>query len=369
MMSTSRALRVWTGSNLALNSRLTATPNAPGTFPYPPRFFNCFELARFEEWLRIDDDLKIMKIYMFAAGMAALCLVNYSALAQTNQSATLPDAANNADWTPLYAGDWRMRLSTEYSSVAAGGVNFNGVKGNSGAQSADASLTSEVPLNESWFIPMGVSSHNFFLGTVPGAPIPNQINTLGLNAGLGYHLNDQWTFAVTAGPRFYRLDDIESSGIGIGGSVRAVYKCRPDLMFAFGIAVDPDRDVPVLPGAGVRWDIRTNLTLSVMFPRSGLDYRLNSKLSLFVGFDGEFTVFRAENDQGDKIGMSQFNNGLGTYRDFHVGVGAEYRIFRGFSASVEGGYSFDRELDYQRIDQTVKFDSAPYVQVGFRYRF
>jgi hypothetical protein len=35
---------------------------------------------------------------------------------------------------------------------------------------------------------------------------------------------------------------------------------------------------------------------------------------------------------------------------------------------VEGGYSFDRELDYQRIDRSVKFDSAPYVQAGLKYR-
>jgi opacity protein-like surface antigen len=146
-------------------------------------------------------------------------------------------------------------------------------------------------------------------------------------------------------------------------------KWRPDLTVAFGIAVNPDRDVPVLPGGGLRWDIRTNLTLSVMYPRSGLDYRLNSKLSLFAGFAGNFTVFRAENNQGDKIGMSQFNNGLGTYRDFHFGAGAEYRIIHGLSISVEGGYSFARELDYQRIDQTVKFDSAPYVQVGLKGRF
>jgi opacity protein-like surface antigen len=310
-----------------------------------------------------------MKINILATGMAAACLLNCSAGAQTNQPATFPDGPNNAERTPSGGGEWRMGISTVYSAVAAGGVNFNGVKGNSGAQSADANLTAIIPLDDAWFVPIGITSRNLFLGTVPGAPIPNQINTLGLNAGLGYHFNDQWTIAGALGPRFYRLDDVESSGIGIGGMVRATYKWRPDLTVAIGFAVDPDRDVPVLPAGGLRWDIRTNLTLSVMYPRSGLDYRLNSKLSLFAGFDGEFTVFRADNNLGDKIGMSQFNNGLGTYRDFRFGVGAEYRIFRGLTASVEGGYSFDRELDYQRIDQTVKFDSAPYVQAGLRYRF
>lgn len=67
--------------------------------------------------------------------------------------------------------------------------------------------------------------------------------------------------------------------------------------------------------------------------------------------------------------MPQYNSGLGTYEDFRIGVGADYRIVRGLVASVEGGYSFARELDYQRIDETVNFGSAPFIQVGVRYRF
>ena len=64
--------------------------------------------------------------------------------------------------------------------------------------------------------------------------------------------------------------------------------------------------------------------------------------------------------------MSQFNNGIATYRDFLLGAGAEYRICHGLSLSLKGGYSFGRELDYQRIDQTVKFGSSPFVQVGLK---
>ena len=122
----------------------------------------------------------------------------------------------------------------------------------------------------------------------------------------------------------------------------------------------------MLPSAGLRWDIQTNLTLSLMFPRSGLDYRITPKLDLFVHADG--AVFRAENNLGDKIGQSRFNNGLATYRDFHLGLGAEYRLAGGLSATIEGGYSFGREIDYTRIDQTVKFGSAPFVQAGLRWR-
>lgn len=262
-----------------------------------------------------------------------------------------------------------MGLSADYSSVAAGGVDFKGVKGESGAQSATAYFTAEVPVNDAWFVPVGIISRDFFLGTVAGAPIPAQIETLGFETGLGCRLNDQWTVAASAGPRIYRLDSVDNGDIGVGGMARAMYKWKPNLTVAFGFAVNPDRDAPVLPIVGVRWNIRTNLTLGLMYPRSGLDYRLIPRLNVFAGFDGNYVVFRADDRLGDKIGMSQYNNGLGTYRDFHVCVGGEYRIIRGFSAFVEGGYSFERELHYQRIGQTVKFDPAPYIQTGLKYLF
>jgi hypothetical protein len=99
-----------------------------------------------------------------------------------------------------------------------------------------------------------------------------------------------------------------------------------------------------------------------------LDYRVTPRLKFFAGVDGNFTVFRAGGNLGNKIGQSQFNNALGTYRDFRIGVGAEHQIVRGWSATVEGGYSLGREINYTRIDETVKFGSAPYIQVGLRWR-
>jgi len=301
--------------------------------------------------------------------MAALCLVSSFAAAQTNQPITLSDDLNDADWMSSRAGEWRMGISSDYSSVAAGAVNFNGVKGNSGLQEADTSFMSETPLNKAWFVPLGLVLRNLFLGTVSGAPIPNHINTLGFDSGLGYHLNDDWTITGALGPRFYRLDAVDSSGIGVGRSVRATYQWAPNLTLTLGLAVDANRDLPVLPLGGLRWGIRSNLTLNVTFPRSGLVYRPNANLNLMAGFDGDFTVFRAENNLGDQIGRSQYNNGLGTYREFRLGVGAEYRITGGLSASIKGGYSFDRELDYQRIGQSVNFGSALFIRAGLKYRF
>jgi opacity protein-like surface antigen len=199
--------------------------------------------------------------------------------------------------------------------------------------------------------------------------MPDEIHTLRLLAGLGYHINDQWSIAGSLGPAIYRLTDVDTGTLGLGGMIHALWRLRPDLTLAFGLGINPDMDVPVLPAAGVRWNIRTNLTLNLMFPRPVLIYRVAPKLNLFAGADMKFAVFRTAKDLGNEIGQPRYDNALGTYHDFHLGAGVEYGILPGLSLSVEGGYSVGRELDYQRIDQTVKFDPAPYAQAGIKYRF
>lgn len=267
-------------------------------------------------------------------------------------------------------GKSRATFSIDYSYVGPGQAKYQGANlGNSEAQSVNASLAGAVALNEKWFVPLGISSANFFLNSFAGAPIPDEINTLRLLGGLGYNINDEWSIAASLGPVLYRLSDADSGDLGLGGMVHALWRLRPDLMLAFGVGFEPDRDIPVLPAAGLRWNIRTNLTLNLMFPRPVLIYRAAPRLSLFAGADVKFAVFRGAEDLGDKIGQPRYDNALGTYRDFHLGAGIEYRIVRGLWLSAEGGYSVGRELDYQRIDQTVKFDPAPYAQAGLKYRF
>lgn len=264
---------------------------------------------------------------------------------------------------------WRIGASLDYSYISGGDVSFQGATGKSDAQSLNARIHAEIPINDQWFVPVGIGSRNLFLGTVAGAPIPDQINTAGFDAGLGYHFNDQWTFAGSIGPRFYRLDDIGGDDIGVGGTIRAVYRWKPNLTLVFGVNFNTRRQAPFLPAAGLRWGIRTNLTLNLMWPRPSLVYRVGRKLDVFLAGGGDFTAFRADSNLGNNIGQPQFNNALGTYRDFRVGVGADYRLRRGLSIGVEGGYSFGREIDYKDIDQTVSFGNAPYIQAGLRYRF
>jgi opacity protein-like surface antigen len=258
--------------------------------------------------------------------------------------------------------------SLESSYVGASHFNFGG-GGNSDAFSVNVGVETKIPLNHDWFVPLSMSSHNLWLGTVTGAPIPDHINTLGFSGGLGFRLNDQWTFVGSVGPQIYRLNDINSDDVGFAGRVTATYKWKANLTVVVGIGFETDGELPVVPVVGLRWDIQTNLTLNLMLPKPELIYRVNSDFDVFAGAGGNSAVFRADRDFGDKIGQPNFNNALGTYIDLRLGAGVEYKISHAVSLGIEGGYSVLRKIDYNRVDQTISFDPSPYVQVGLKWRF
>lgn len=280
------------------------------------------------------------------------------------------DSPSATSYTPRFGNFSRLVAGVDYSYVGGGAAKFEGAKsGNSDAQAVNVVVAGAIPISEQWFIPVGLGAGNFFLDSVSGVPFPDEIHTLRLHTGLGYRIDEDWTVMATLGPAIYRLDHIDSSDFGLSGMFGATYRMRPNLLLAFGLGINPDSSIPVLPAAGARWDIKTNLTLNLMFPRPALLYRAAPRLSLFAGADVKITVFRADSDQGTRIGQPQFNNALGTYRDFHLGAGAEYELVHGMCFSCEGGYSVGRAIDYKRLNETIDFDPAPYVQAGVRFAF
>jgi opacity protein-like surface antigen len=264
-----------------------------------------------------------------------------------------------------------LHVSVDSSYVGSGNVKYGGTtRSKSDAFSVTLGLNARIPLQDKWFAALGLGSDNFFLNSVVGAPVPDQINTMRFSAGLGYRFNQAWTVVVMLSPILYNLSDIHGNDLGFAGMVLADYHVNPDLTLAFGVGFNPDSEYPVLPAAGLIWNIRPmNLTLNLMFPRPRLIYRVTPNLSLYAGGGMVATTFRTDSDQGDKIGLPRFNNALGTYRDFRLGGGVDFQIIPGFMISVEGGYSVGRQIDYTRLDETVKFDPSPYIQAGVKGRF
>ncbi len=299
---------------------------------------------------------------------AAVSLLSVSALAQQ----TAPTSEN------LAAPGWQqsssapmVRANVDYSYDAGSAAKFLGQRANSEASSVNLGVDSRISLNDDWFVPVGLQSDNYFLGTVAGEPIPNDIHTLHLHTGLGYRLNEQWTFTGLAGPSLYRFNDIHSDDIGAFGGFLATYRVNPAYTWTFGVMISPNNDVPVLPVVGLRWQINDHYTLEVGMPKTRLTYHVDPQWSLYTGLDLNGTTFRTGDSLGAKLSpaQSKYDNALATYRDIRLGVGTGYEIGHGLRAEVEVGYSVYRRIDYKDFNDQVKFDPAPYVRAGLSYRF
>ncbi|MCK9377039.1 MAG: porin family protein [Syntrophobacterales bacterium] len=284
---------------------------------------------------------------------------------------THEDSAGMNSDTSRQGNRTNLDVFVDSSYVGSGNVNYGGTtRSKSDAFSLTLGLNAQIPLQDKWIAELGLGSENLFLNSVVGAPVPDQINTMRFSAGLGYRFSQKLTVAVMVSPLFYNLSDIQGNDLGFAGMVRTDYRVNPDLLLVFGVAFNPDSEYPVLPAAGLIWNIRRmNLVLNLMFPGPRLSYRVTPNLSLYAGGRFVGATFRTDSDQGDKIGLPRFNNALGTYRDFHLGGGVDYQIIRGLMISVEGGYSVGRQINYTRLDETVTFDPSPYIQASVKGRF
>jgi hypothetical protein len=275
---------------------------------------------------------------------------------------------------PLRGGDTNrprlLQVNMDSSYTASGKAKFLGTKsGDSGAASMSAAVFAPLPLNEKWIIPLGLMSQNIWLDSVPGAPVPDQIHTLGFNTGLGYRLNDDWMIMGMFNPTLYKFSDVGGNDIGLSGGINAMWRYSPSLTLMFGLMVSPDSDLKVLPMIGADWRINEEWDLRLMFPQPRLIYQPDEHWSFHFGANMVGTTFRSSDTLGNSISLPQYNDALATYRDIRVGGGVGYQFSKTFRLEVEAGYSVSRQIDYTRIDETVNFDPAPCVRLGLNIGF
>jgi hypothetical protein len=296
-------------------------------------------------------------------------LSSLSALAQENPVTTFPRDFEDLGGAPV------SRAGVNFGYVGATSAKFQGARsGNSDAFNVNADAGTHVVLTDDWFLNLGLVSDNDFLGGVAGDPVPDAIHTLRLNLGIGYRLNDQWTFTGLVSPSLYRFEDVNGDDIGASGGVVAAFVQNPSLIWSFGMIGSPDSDVPVLPIVGVRWLINDHYTLEVGMPKTRLTRNIEPNLAIYTGLDLNGTVFRTDEHLmpptlSPRNNTGQYNSALASYHDIRLGVGASYEFWRAVRAEVETGFSVYREIYYKDIDQSVEFKPAPYVRLGLGVRF
>jgi Domain of unknown function (DUF6268) len=291
-----------------------------------------------------------------------------AATAQTKEFAAIeqpPGKSAEDDGPPLLD----VKLETSYT--LGGDTEFGGGKfGDSDVFGANLSVGTLMPLNEDWSIPFELQSQYLSMGTLAGVPLPDAMNTLEFGTGLAYRPNDRWMYKASINTALYKFEDIGGNDIGISGGLMAMWEYSRSLKWMFGLMVQPDNELPVIPLIGVNWQINEQWELQLMLIKPRVVYTLDDQWKFHAGMGMNFgTTFRSSDTLGTSIGLPRFNDALGSYSDMRFGGGLEYQLTKSWSFEAEAGYSFNRKIDYEDIDEKVEFDPAPYFRAGMKYEF
>lgn len=246
---------------------------------------------------------------------------------------------------------------------------FRNSKNKTDSSQLDLEVKKVFHLKNNLMIPLRIGSTHLFQDEHSPIPIEDQFHNLSLQTGLGRRINDQWMIMGQIEGTLYKLKEIESNDIGLSGGIMTLWNYRPHLKYIFGLMISPDSDLPVLPMIGMNWEISPHWTLQLMMPKPRIFYQFDPSLKFHFGGEMKTMNFRTSNDLGNTIGDRRYNDAFGVYRDIRLGIGLEYEINPIWNINVDTGYSVYRTIEYTRIDETVKYQPTPYLQVGIKASF
>ena len=210
------------------------------------------------------------------------------------------------------------------------------------------SVSSRTSLAEKTQLSYGLAFATYDLDRTGALPLPEQLGEFSLNLGLQHQWSPQWTLSVFARPGFYSdLEDFDTDSLNLPLLALASYAQSRDLIWSFGLNVNPFSDNPVIPIVGVRWQFAPNWLFSVGFPQTGFTLRVTEQLALRAGVRFQGGSFRITENLGVPApGIRRLANTYVDYREIRAGVGLDYELGERFTVSVDLGAVTDRKFDY-----------------------
>jgi Domain of unknown function (DUF6268) len=207
-------------------------------------------------------------------------------------------------------------------------------------------------------------------------PLFHNLGIVGAKAGLVYELSPQWSVLGNVAPSFNGdLNKLTGRDFVMSGLVALKYSPygNDKLFFLLGANVHSTGQIPILPVAGVRWQVTDALTLNLTVPRPEIDYDVVRRVTLFA--DGQLNGgdFRVPNNAGSAIGQPKFNNAWLSYESFRFGGGLRFKIATFASLQAEGGYEAARNFNFPNLNNNnginAHVKSAPYVETKLNISF
>ena len=189
---------------------------------------------------------------------------------------------------------------------------------------------------------------------------------LSLPIDLVYTGWDRWTLLGSVTPGLFSdLKEITGNDYKTQLHGLALYRIRPSLRLAAGVAYDSDfGDDDLYPLGGCIWDINNRLTMRLVLPRPTMVWAPDDKLVVYAGA-------RAT---GNKWNMRPLDDGVEydfKVETWSVGCGVEYALFKKIWFHLDTGVSINRkytvdndEGEYFKADA----DNTYFVRTGLVLR-
>lgn len=269
-------------------------------------------------------------------------------------------------------------FTTENTYVGGGEAKVGNQKfGNVTEINNHINYVASPQLNDNLLLRVGVDYERFSFG-LPSTekrggfylPAPNTLQSTSLVLGADITINDQWLMRVEATPGIYSdFYDVSGNDINVPFIIGASYLIDKDLQWFVGASVDLWRDIPVIPGVGVRWKFADQWTLFFVLPKPQLQFEVNERLTLFVGANLKGGSYRVSETFGREHGRSKLDNAIVNYSEVRIGAGASWQALSNLSVNLEGGYVPIRTFDYSRANIRTKVEGAPYVELSATAKF
>lgn len=226
----------------------------------------------------------------------------------------------------------------------------------------EARATLEFPRAPGVFVTPHFGWH--FLSGPSATDMPPRLYDLSLDVSLYRPVGEQWLLQFAVAPGFYTDgDNTSSDALRIPARLMAFYTTAGGMQVVGGVLYLDREDVPFLPALGVIYQPREDLRYEIMFPKPRISWRQHA------GPEWEQWVYASGELGGGSWAVRRTTgvDDVATYGDLRLVVGVERKRATGPGWFVEGGYVFNRELEFDSNVGNVEFGDTAFLRIGGSY--
>jgi len=262
--------------------------------------------------------------------------------------------------------DVSVETKAQYSVTSGSRTRSGRVRaGHLSSQSGAFEAVMSTHLEEDILFRAGAAWERHSFGIGGHAPLPEQLQSANLILGADVDISTEWMMRAEIQPGVYSdwlnvgYDDLNCPLI-LGFS----WLPDKDLQWFFGLSFDIRRDIPLLPGIGLRWKFADRWTLMALPPNPRVEFDLDEHLTLFGGADLHYGTYHV-NDVHGRVRSVNLDDSMVDYTEIRGGVGLKWKVARSVELQLQGGSMLYREFDFHRHDITFRGKPSLYGEFGF----